>query len=298
VDSKAEIREFLSSRRAKITPEQAGITAYGERRVPGLRRSEVAQLAGVSVEYYTRIERGNLAGVSDGVLESLTQALHLDDAERAHLFDLARAAGPVTSRRRPSAQQRVRPGVQRIIDSIGAPAYVRNGRRDILAANVLGEGLYAPLYDDPFRPVNVARFVFLHARASEFFIDWPQITRDTVAALRSEAGRNPYDRGLSDLVGELSTRSEEFRTLWAAHDVRFHASGEKKMHHPVVGELELSFEAMELAADPGLTVVTYSAEPASRSAEGLALLASWVATDKSEQAGAADEAHSTSQGEI
>jgi transcriptional regulator with XRE-family HTH domain len=294
VDKKAEIREFLSSRRAKVTPEQAGVVAYGERRVPGLRRNEVAQLACVSVEYYTRIERGNLSGVSDSVLESLAQALRLDEAERAHLFDLARTAGPATNRRRPSTQQRVRPGVQRIIDAIGAPAYVRNGRRDILAANALGEGLYAPLFGDPFRPVNAARFVFLHARASEFFVDWPEITRGTVAALRSEAGRNPYDRGLSELVGELSTRSEEFRTLWAAHDVRFHASGVRRMHHPVVGDLELSFEAMELAADPGLTVVAYSAEPAGRSQAGLALLASWVATDEAEKARATDEAPLTS----
>jgi transcriptional regulator with XRE-family HTH domain len=284
MDSKAEIREFLSSRRAKLSPEQAEVQSYGERRVPGLRRNEVAQLAGVSVEYYTRIERGNLAGVSDGVLESLSRALRLDEAERAHLFDLARAAGPGGARRRPSPREFVRPSVQRTIDSMTAPAYVRNDRRDILAANALGEALYSPLFADPFRPVNVARFVFLHPRASDFFPDRPTITKDTVAALRSEAGRNPYDHSLSELVGELSTRSEEFRTLWAEHDVRFHATGAKRMQHPMVGELDLTFEAMELAADPGLTIVTYSAEPGSRSEEGLHLLATLVATDAADRA--------------
>jgi hypothetical protein len=288
MDTKAEIREFLSTRRAKLTPEQAGIASYGERRVPGLRRNEVAQLAGVSVEYYTRMERGNLAGVSDGVLESLSRALRLDEAERAHLFDLARAAGPGGARR-PSPRDFVRPSVQRTIDAIGAPAYVRNGRRDILAANALGEALYAPLFDDPFRPVNAARFVFLHPRATDFFPDRPTITKDTVAALRSEAGRNPYDHSLSELVGELSTRSEEFRTLWARHDVHFHTTGAKRMLHPQVGELDLTFEAMEIAADPGLTIVTYSAEPGSRSEEGLALLATLAATDAAERARTPDD---------
>jgi transcriptional regulator with XRE-family HTH domain len=283
MDRKAEIREFLSSRRAKITPEQAGVQSYGERRVPGLRRNEVAQLAGVSVEYYTRMERGNLAGVSDGVLESLSRALRLDEAERAHLFDLARAAGPGRAPRRPSPRDFVRPSVQRTIDAIGAPAYVRNGRRDILAANALGEALYSPLFDDPFRPVNVARFFFLDPRATDFFPDRPTVIEDTVAALRTEAGRNPYDHSLSELVGELSTRSEEFRTLWARHDVHFHTTGAKRLLHPQVGELDLTFEAMEIAADPGLTIVTYSADPGSRSQEGLALLASLVATDAAER---------------
>jgi transcriptional regulator with XRE-family HTH domain len=293
MNDKEAIREFLSSRRAKVTPEQAGITSYGERRVPGLRRNEVAQLAGVSVEYYTRIERGNLGGVSDGVLESLSRALRLDEAERAHLFDLARGAAPGGSRRPASARQTIRPAVQRTLDAIGTPAYVRNGRRDILAANPLGEALYSPLFEDPFRPVNVARFVFFTPRAAEFFPDRAKITRDTVAALRSEAGRNPYDHGLSELVGELSTRSEDFRTLWAEHDVRFHTSGDKLVHHPVVGELELAYEAMEIAADPGLTLVTYSAEPGSRSEEGLSLLATLVATEAAERARASDASRSS-----
>jgi transcriptional regulator with XRE-family HTH domain len=199
VDTANDIAEFLTSRRARVTPEQAGLPTWGPRRVKGLRREEVASLAGVSVEYYKRLERGNANGVSDSVLEALAHALQLDDAERAHLFDLARAASPVTPRRRRAAQPRVRPTVLRIVESISAPAIVRNSRVDYLAANPLGRALYAPLFDSREQPPNSARFTFLDPVAQEFFIDWERSARDLVAHLRSEAGRNPYDRGLSDL---------------------------------------------------------------------------------------------------
>jgi transcriptional regulator with XRE-family HTH domain len=246
--------------------------------VPGLRREEVATLAGVSIDYYKRLERGNLSGVSESVLEALARALQLDDAERAHLFDLARTANPVaTARRRRPVPQRVRPTVQRIIDTMGAPAIVRNSRLDYVASNALGRALYAPLFESAEQPSNSARFTFLDPAANAFFDDWEKVAKDLVAHLRSEAGRNPYDRGLSDLVGELSTRSEPFRTWWAAHNVRFHQTGRKHLHHPVVGELDLSYEVMDIAADDGLTVSVYSAEPGSRSEEGLNLLASWIA---------------------
>ena len=280
VDNRNEIRQFLTSRRAGITPEQAGLPVYGaNRRVPGLRREEVALLAGVSVDYYTRMERGNLGGVSEAVLDALAQALQLDEAERGYLFDLARAANTTARPRRRPAQQRVRPGVQRILDAItDAPADVRNGRRDILAANRLGYALYSELFIDPVRPANVARFVFLSPRAHEFFVDWEGAANDIVANLRTEAGRNPYDRGLQDLVGELSTRSEAFRTRWAAHNVRQHQTGRKQLHHPVVGDLEVTYEVLALAADPGLSLVVYGAEPGSASQDGLRLLASWAAT--------------------
>ena len=280
VDNRNEIRQFLTFRRARITPEQAGLPVYGaNRRVPGLRREEVALLAGVSVDYYTRLERGNLGGVSEAVLDALAQALQLDDAERGHLFDLARAANTTARPRRRPAQQRIRPGVQRILDAItDAPADVRNGRRDILAANRLGHALYSELFIDPVRPANVARFVFLSSRAREFFVDWEGAANDLVANLRTEAGRNPYDRGLQDLVGELSTRSEAFRTRWAAHNVRQHQTGRKQLHHPVVGDLELTYEVLALPADPGLSLVVYGAEPGSASQDGLKLLASWAAT--------------------
>jgi transcriptional regulator with XRE-family HTH domain len=278
VDATYDIAEFLTSRRARVTPEQAGLPTWGPRRVKGLRREEVASLAGVSVEYYKRLERGNAGGVSDAVLEALARALQLDDAERAHLFDLARAANPVAPRRRRPAVQRVRPVVLRILESITAPAIVRNSRVDYLAANLLGRALYAPLFESQEQPPNSARFTFLDPAAHEFYIDWERTAKDLVAHLRSEAGRNPYDRGLSDLVGELSTRSEEFRTWWAAHNVRYHQTGTKRLRHPVVGELELQYEVMDVSADDGLTISVYSPEPGSRSQEALDLLASWTAT--------------------
>ena len=279
VDARSDIREFLTSRRAKLTPDQAGLPAYGRtRRVQGLRREEVAMLAGISVEYYTRLERGNAAGVSEEVLEGIARALQLDEAERAHLLDLVRAANATssTARRRP-AQERVRPTVQRVLDAIQAPAYVRNGRLDILAANALGAALYAPVLDDPNGTPNMARFIFLDVRATEFFHNWDGIANDAVAILRAEAGRDPYDKRLSDLIGELSTRSDEFRVRWAAHNVKFHRTGAKTLHHPVVGDLTLDYEALDLPGDSGQRILVYSAEPVSRSQEGLDLLASWAA---------------------
>ena len=287
VDTQAEIREFLASRRARITPEQAGLPVFGSnRRVTGLRREETALLAGVSVDYYTRLERGHLKGASESVLEALARALHLDEAERAHLFDLARAANATPSTRRRPAPQRVRPSVQRILDAItSAPAWVRNGRMDFLAANRLGYALYSELVASPAGPPNNARFVFLDPRSADFYIDWERAASDIVAILRAEAGRNPYDRALSDLIGELATRSEEFRTRWAAHNVRFHRTGTKQVHHPIVGDLNLTFEAMELPADPGLTFLAYTAEPASPSQDALELLASWAATLDQAQVG-------------
>lgn len=282
MDTTNEIAQFLASRRAKIGPEHAGLPTYGQRRVPGLRREEVASLAGVSIDYYRRLERGHVRGVSDSVLEALARALQLDDAERAHLYDLARAANPVASKsRRPS--QRVRPAIQRILGSMAAPAIVRNSRVDYLAANPLGRALYAPLFDSREQPPNSARFTFLDPAAQDFYLDWERVAKDLVAHLRSEAGRNPYDRGLSDLVGELSTRSDAFRIWWAAHNVRYHQTGTKRLHHPVVGELELGYEVMELSADAGLTISVYGAEPGSRSQQALDLLASWTATPDSDQ---------------
>jgi transcriptional regulator with XRE-family HTH domain len=294
VDTSKEIREFLTSRRGRITPEQAGLRTYGNspRRVPGLRREEVALLAGVSVDYYTRLERGNAAGVSDSVLEALARALRLDDTERAHLFDLARAAHTSTTRRRRRPQQQLRPAVQQMLDAMsGVPAFVRNGRLDIVGANLLFRALYSQHFDDEAEPQNTARFIFLDPRATTFYVDWDRVAHDVVAVLRAEAGRDPYDRELSDLVGELSTRSELFRKLWAAHNVRSHDTGLKRFHHPVVGELNLTFESMELVADPGLTMTVYTAEPGSRSEEALNLLASWTATPDQEATHADHEEH-------
>ncbi|MFP5416136.1 MAG: helix-turn-helix domain-containing protein [Actinomycetes bacterium] len=277
MDVKKEAAEFLRTRRARITPDRAGLPAWGgARRVPGLRREEVALLAGVSAEYYVRLERGNLAGVSESVLEAVANALQLDEAERSHLFDLARAAS--TRQRTPAPRRAVRPPVQWLLDAMGGTAaYVRNPRTDLLAANALGRALYAPVYEMA-GPPNVARFVFLDPRAREFFTDWDRIARDAAALLRTMAGEHPFDAGLTHLVGELSTRSDHFRTLWAAHDVRLHRTGTKRFHHPVVGDLTLAFEGMDLTADAGLRLNAYVAEPGTPSADAFALLASWAAT--------------------
>jgi transcriptional regulator with XRE-family HTH domain len=290
VETKQEIRDFFTSRRARITPEQAGLASYGPRRVAGLRREEVAVLAGVSVPYYTRLERGDISGVSESVLEALAGALRLDDAERAHLFDLARAARPAPVRpRRRRSKQRVRPEVQWTLDAItGAPAFVGNERLDILAANQLGRALFSELYAAPARPVNTARFVFLDPRAEATFGDCDRVASETAAILRSAAGRDPYNRDLSDLVGELATQSGAFRTRWAAHNVRFHSTGVKHFHHPVVGDLQLTYNRLDLAADPGQTLVTYTAEPGSRADDALKLLGSWAATADAESERAKD----------
>ena len=278
MDAANDIAQFLTTRRARITPEQAGLPSYGKRRVPGLRREEVASLAGMSVEYYKRLERGNVSGASELVLEGLARALQLDDAERAHLFDLARAASPVALKRSRPIKQRVRPVVQQILDQIAAPALMRNARLDHVAANELGQALYAPMVDSREQPANSARFTFLDPAAVDFYPEWERVATELVAHLRSEAGANAYDRQLSDLVGELSTRSDEFRVRWAAHNVRFHRTGTKHIHHPVVGELHLHYETMELSADDGLTVAIFTAERGSASEQALDLLASWTAT--------------------
>jgi transcriptional regulator with XRE-family HTH domain len=281
VDNRTEAREFLITRRAKLTPDQAGVPLYGQRRrVPGLRREEVAQLAGLSTDYYTRLEKGNLRGASDSVLEAIARALQLDDAERAHLFDLARAArGGAREPRRRARPEQARPSVQHVLDAMtGAVAFVGNGRLDVVAMNALARAFYTPVLDNPERPANMARFCFLDPAAHDFYPDWELAADTTVAILRTEAGRDP-NRALTDLVGELATRSDAFRTRWAAHDVRLHRTGTKRFHHPVVGDLDVGFNAMQLPADPGLTLNVYTAEPGSSTEEKFTLLASWAATN-------------------
>ncbi|WP_330455607.1 helix-turn-helix transcriptional regulator [Streptomyces sp. NBC_00820] len=283
MDNRAEVREFLTSRRAKITPKLAGLPTGSRRRVPGLRRSEVAALADMSVEYYSKLERGNLAGVSPAVLESVARVLQLDDAERAHLLNLARTADGSDAltrpRRRATPQWTAHRSLQWTLDAITAgPAFVRNGRMDILAANQLARALYADVYAAPHNQANLARFNFLDPASRRFYPDWDKAADVAVAILRTEAGRNPHDKDLHDLVGELSTRSDDFRTRWGAHDVRHHGTGTKRFHHHAVGDLALAYEGLEMAAEPGLTLTIYTAEPGSPSEEGLRLLATWFAT--------------------
>jgi transcriptional regulator with XRE-family HTH domain len=282
VAASTEIREFLASRRARITPEQAGLRAHGgRRRVTGLRREEVALLAGISVEYYTQLERGNVRGVSEDVLDAVARALQLDEIEKTHLLDLIRAAKQRPARRQPIVQ-RVRPGVQRLLDTMTeAAAFVRNGRLDILAANRLGYALYSEALVNPDRPANLARFVFLDPHSRTFYRDWEGIADAAVGNLRAEAGRDPYDQDLTALVGELSMRSDEFRARWAAHDVRQYRSGTQPFRHPLVGDLTLTYEALQITADVGLVLIAYSAEPDSPSHEALTRLANWSTTDRS-----------------
>lgn len=287
VDNRDEVREFLTSRRAKITPEQAGLPSGSRRRVPGLRRSEVAALADMSVEYYAKLERGSLAGVSPPVLEAVARALQLDDAERAHLLHLAQAADGsdvlTRPRRRTARQWTPHRSLQWTLDAITAgPAFVRNGRMDLLATNHLARAFYSDVYATPHNQANLARFNFLDHASHRFYPDWDQAADIAVAILRTEAGRNPHDKDLHDLVGELSTRSTEFRSRWGAHNVRHHGTGTKRFHHQAVGELTLAYEGLDMAAEPGLTLTIYTAEPGSPSEEALRLLASWTATQEAD----------------
>lgn len=281
MDNSKDVREFLTSRRSRITPAQAGIPAYGgARRVPGLKREEVAMLAGVSTEYYARLERGNLRGVSESVLEALARTLQLDEAERTHLLDLAKAAAPsgATAARRVRAE--VRPSVQRILAGMtGTPAYVRNSRMDIVAANGACFALYAGILSPDKLPLNLARFMFLDPRSREFFLEWAAIADDLAAALRSESGRNPGDKALNSLIGDLATGSAEFATRWARHNVRFHRSARKTLHNPLVGDIELTGDALELPGE-GLSLIAYTAEPGSHAQEQLDFLTSWSSSEK------------------
>ncbi|WP_282820147.1 helix-turn-helix transcriptional regulator [Curtobacterium flaccumfaciens] len=277
-----EARDFLSSRRARITPEQAGVETFGtRRRVTGLRREEVARLAGVSIDYYTRLERGNLQGVSDSVLDAIGRALQLDPAEQEHLRDLSQHQNETPRRAgRVVPVAAVRPELQYLLDVVtDAPAMIINNRQDIVAANALGFAMHSDLVAAPARPMNFSRFIFLDPQARNFYQDWQRAAHTNVAILRREAGRTPNDKDLAALIGELSMRSDDFRELWAAHDVRRHYAGVKSFRHSVVGPLQLHFQTLELAEDPGLSLTIYPATPGSPTADALRVLASWAATE-------------------
>ncbi|MEI3849812.1 MULTISPECIES: helix-turn-helix transcriptional regulator [unclassified Microbacterium] len=283
MNNQSEVREFLTTRRARLTPEQAGIIGGGRRRVTGLRREEVAMLAGMSVDYYAKMERGNLSGVSPEVLDAVARALQLDDAEISHLGDLAAAAAPAGPgrKRTPRVDATVRPTLQRFLDTIvGTPTYVTNARKDFLATNALGAAVFAPIIDDPANGRNNARFAFLNPAARIYYPDWEAGARSIVASLRIAGGQNPHDKALTDLIGELVTRSDTFRTMWAEHDVRFHTSGTKRIHHPTVGDLQFDYEAFELPVSDGLVLYACTVDPTSPTAERLQLLGNLAATPK------------------
>ncbi|MBK3566423.1 MULTISPECIES: helix-turn-helix transcriptional regulator [unclassified Streptomyces] len=287
MDRSTEIREFLRTRRARITPERAGLAPHpGVRRVPGLRREEVAQLAGVSVDYYVRLERGRTQGVSDAVLEAVARALQLDDTERAHLFDLAQPTATRSRRRRPLSPQRVRPVVYRALDSLATPAIVLGRRMDVLAANRLGYALFTDFQDRPHRERNFARYVFLDEAARALYADyWDTAAGDCVATLHLYAGRHPDDPQLTELIGELSVHSEVFRRMWADHDVLAHTTGTKRLHHPLVGDLTLDYVVLTVEGDPDQNLTVLTPEPASPSAEALDILASWTHTSDGQASG-------------
>jgi transcriptional regulator with XRE-family HTH domain len=288
MDNRAEVREFLTSRRAKLTPADVGLPDVGQRRVPGLRRGEVAALAGVSIEYYSKLERGALAGVSASILDAISRALQLDDAARAHLFHLAQAADGTSAilrpRRRAKRAWSPPPTLQWVLDaSTQGPAIIRNGRMDLLATNPLGRAMHSSLYErsDSEAP-NFARYTFLDEDSHRFYPDWDTAADICVSILRTEAGRDPHDKQMHDLVGELSTRSDEFRRRWSSHDVRLHGAGTKQFHHTAVGDLDLAYESVDMVSEPGLSLTLYAAEPASRTAEALTLLASWAAPERAD----------------
>jgi transcriptional regulator with XRE-family HTH domain len=277
MDYQSELREFLISRRARLTPEEAGVPTHaGSRRVPGLRREEVAHLAGVSVDYYTRLERGKTKGASVEVLEAIARALQLDDTEREHLMHLVQATRPVRAGARKASRPQIRPAIQMVLDSITAPATVQNERLDLLAANRLGRALYAQAFEDPVQPANFARYNFLDPRARDFHRDWDQATRNNVALLHAAAARDPHNQDLIQLIGQLSTQSETFRSLWGSHNVLRYRSGAKHYHHPLVGDLTFGFEALDIATDPGQHLTVLTIEPGSATAEAINLLGSWT----------------------
>ena len=281
MSKKDEVREFLISRRAHVTPEQAGLPDFGgERRVPGLRREEVAMLAGVSLDYYTRLERGNVRGASESVLNAIARALQLNDVEREYLFDLARSAPRAATARKPktSSKQSLRTSVQRVLDNLTVPAVVWNPQQDLIASNLMGRALFSPHFEAE-RP-NLARFIFLDPRAKDFYVDWPLARRMTAAMLRLEAGRDPLNSDLTALIGELSTLSHEFRKNWAEREVHEHRTGQKFYRHPEVGVIEITFDVFEMPGEAGLSIGTYSVEEGTESAEKYALLASWAATQE------------------
>ncbi|RKS10380.1 helix-turn-helix protein [Nocardiopsis sp. Huas11] len=274
---RAELGEFLRTRRARLTPEDVGVPRVGRyRRVPGLRREELAQVAGVSVAYYTRLEQGHGRNVSAEVLDAIARALRLTDTEHAHLTHLAK---PKRHRRRTQARsQRVRPALRTLLDALeGVPAYVIGRRTDILAWNRMAASLFGDWERIPARERNWARMVFLRPEPRELFAEWDAKAADIVSFLRLEAGCHADDPELAALVGELSVRSDEFRRLWAEHDVKEKGHGVKRLLHPLVGELTLSFETLTLPDDADQHLVTYHAEPDSPSADGLRLLGSWGA---------------------
>ena len=284
MDNRRDVQEYLTALRGRLTPETAGLTVFGgEHRVPGLRREEVAQLAGVSTAYYTRMERGDLSGVSDSVLYALARGLQLNEAETTHLLDLARTATTTPRAARAKPAPKVPARVAHLLDTMHEVPVVSLSRiGDPVASNRLGRALFPHLFPEKGQPLNHARYLFLDPRSQRFYPDWENSARGAVSSLRLLAGQDPADRALMNLVGELSTHSAPFRTWWSSHTVRLHTSGTKRLNHPIVGELTIGYDVLAVQSVPGLTVTTYLTEPGTPSADALDLLRSWVAGQQQE----------------
>jgi transcriptional regulator with XRE-family HTH domain len=281
MDHNAELKEFLRTRRARLRVDDVEIGATGGvRRVPGLRREEVAQLAGVSVDYYSRLEQGRHLNVSDEVLDAVARALRLDETERSYLFQIARKKAHRPRRRTPARVQRVRPGVRRLLETLDdvTPAFVFGRRMDMLAGNRLARALITDFEALPPRDRNMLRYTFLDESARELYVDWEEVARDNVAILRLDAGRHPDDPLLAELVGELAVKSPEFRDWWADHNVRERSHGTKRYHHPLVGDLTVDYESVSLPGDADQVLCVYTTEPGSASETAMRLLANWTAT--------------------
>jgi transcriptional regulator with XRE-family HTH domain len=281
MEHNAELREFLRTRRARLSVDDVEVGGTGRvRRVPGLRREEVAQLAGVSVDYYSRLEQGRHLNVSDEVLDAVARALRLDEVERSYLFQIARTNARRTRRRTPVPVQRVRPGIRRVLETLDdvAPAFVFGRRMDVLATNRLARALMIDFDALPPRDRNMLRYTFLDESTRELYVDWEEVARDNVAILRLDAGRHPDDPLLTELVGELAVKSVEFRRWWANHNVRERTHGVKRYHHPLVGDLTVEYECVSLPGDADQTLCIYTAEAGSPSETALRLLATWTGT--------------------
>jgi transcriptional regulator with XRE-family HTH domain len=273
MDQRAQLSEFLRSRRARLLPEDIGLTTTGnQRRVKGLRREELARLAGISVEYYVRLEQGRSQNISDAVLDSVARALRLTDDEHTHLQNLAR---PVRRRRRAVPPQRVRPSLERLLAALDTPAFIYGRRLDVLAWNRLACALLVNFAELPSGERNLARLMFLDESARELYPDWERVARDTVGSLRLAAGRDVDDPELASLVGDLSVRSEAFRRYWADHPVLNKTHGQKRFHHPIVGEFTLSYDTIRLTDDSEQALLAYTAEAGSPAEVSLRLLAAW-----------------------
>ena len=274
VDPRTELSEFLRSRRARLSPDDVGLPRYGRtRRVPGLRREELAQLAGVSVAYYTRLEQGNGRNVSDEVLDSIARALRLNETEQTHLRNLTNC--PYGNSKKKRVTREVRPALKHLLDNLGVPAYIGGRRTDIYAWNPMAAALFGDWSELEPRDRNWARLIFLNTSCQQLFVNWESKAADVVAFLRMDAGCFPNDPELTGLIGELSVKSELFRQLWARHDVKEKTFGTKMVRHPLVGEMTLSYETMRMPSEPDLFLSSYHAEPGTPSAEALQLLASW-----------------------